>query len=71
MTTSINIALAGNPNSGLTTLFNQMTDGIQHNGFFSTQNNKTKEGPVKYHKGVNVVELPGMYSLSEYKGVLM
>lgn len=66
MTTSINIALAGNPNSGLTTLFNQMTDGIQHNGFFSTQNNKTKEGPVKYHKGVNVIELPGMYSLSEY-----
>jgi len=61
-----NIALAGNPNSGLTTLFNQMTGGIQHQGVFSTKNNKTKEGPVRSHPGVNVIELPGMYSLSEY-----
>ena len=61
-----NIALAGNPNSGLTTLFNQMTDGLQHQGVFSTKNNITKEGPVKNHRGVNVIELPGMYSLSEY-----
>ncbi|MEG1067804.1 MAG: ferrous iron transport protein B [Anaerovoracaceae bacterium] len=63
---NLNIALAGNPNSGLTTLFNQMTGGIQHTGVFSTPDNKTKEGPVKNHKGVNVIELPGMYSLSEY-----
>lgn len=63
---NINIALAGNPNSGLTTLFNQMTDGNQHTGIFSTPDNKTKEGPVKMHPGANVVELPGMYSLSEY-----
>ena len=62
----LDIALAGNPNSGLTTLFNQMTGGTEHQGHFSTANNKTKEGPVKLHKGVNVIELPGMYSLSEY-----
>jgi len=62
----LNIALAGNPNSGLTTLFNQMTDGNQHAGVFSTPDNKTKEGPVKMHKGVSVIELPGMYSMSEY-----
>lgn len=62
----LNIALAGNPNSGLTTLYNQMTGGLQHQGVFSTPENKTKEGPVKGHKGVNLIELPGMYSLSEY-----
>lgn len=62
----IHIALAGNPNSGLTTLFNQMTDGSQHSGHFATTGILTKEGPVKDHKGVSVIELPGMYSLSEY-----
>lgn len=65
-TTAINIALVGNPNSGLTTLFNQMTDGSQHQGCFSTDEIKTKEGPVKGHKGVNLVELPGTYSLSAF-----
>lgn len=63
---SINIALIGNPSAGLTTLFNQMTDGIQHNGVFSNDSVKTKEGPVKGHKGVNVIEFPGTYSLSAY-----
>ena len=63
---NVNIALAGNPNSGLTTLYNQMTGGLQHQGVFSTPGNKTKEGPVKGHNGANVIELPGMYSLSEY-----
>lgn len=62
----INIALIGNPSAGLTTLFNQMTGGTQHNGVFSTDTNKTKEGPVKGHKGVSVIELPGTYSLSAY-----
>jgi ferrous iron transport protein B len=62
----INIALIGNPSVGLTTLFNQMTDGIQHNGVFSNDKIKTKEGPVKGHKGVSVIEFPGTYSLSAY-----
>lgn len=63
---NINIALVGNPSAGLTTLFNQMTGGTQHTGVFSTDTNKTKEGPVRGHKGVNVIELPGTYSLSAY-----
>ena len=63
---TVNIALVGNPSSGLTTLFNQMTGGIQHQGHFSSPGNVTKEGPVKNHRGVSVIELPGMYSLSAY-----
>lgn len=63
---NLTMALAGNPNSGLTTLFNQMTGGIQHVGFFSNSTRKTKEGPVKKHKGVSVIELPGTYSLSAF-----
>ncbi|MDD2484103.1 MAG: ferrous iron transport protein B [Eubacteriales bacterium] len=63
---NIKIALVGNPSSGLTTLFNQMTGGIQHSGYFSTAKTATKEGPVKKHKGVSVIELPGLYSLSSY-----
>lgn len=62
----INIAIVGNPGSGLTTLFNQMTGGTTHSGHFSTSGNKTKEGPVRNHRGVNVIELPGTYSLSAY-----
>ncbi len=63
---SLTIALVGNPTSGLTTLFNQMTGGVQHAGFFSNPGRATKEGPVKNHKGVSVIELPGLYSLSSY-----
>ncbi|MFV0517333.1 MAG: ferrous iron transport protein B [Aminipila sp.] len=63
---TINIALIGNPNCGLTTVFNQMTGGVQHSGHFATTQRATKEGPVKRHKGVNVIELPGTYSLSAY-----
>lgn len=63
---NINIALVGNPTCGLTTVFNQMTGGQQHIGYFSTPNRATKEGPVRRHKGVNVIELPGTYSLSAY-----
>ncbi len=62
----INIALVGNPNCGLTTVFNQMTGGQQHSGYFATSTRATKEGPVRKHKGVNVIELPGTYSLSAY-----
>ncbi|MEG0829632.1 MAG: ferrous iron transport protein B [Anaerovoracaceae bacterium] len=62
----LNIALIGNPNCGLTTLFNQMTGGILHTGKFSTPSHKTKEGPAKQHENVNIIELPGTYSLSAY-----
>lgn len=62
----LSIALVGNPTSGLTTLFNQMTGGLQHAGVFSDSSRYTKEGPVKQHKGVSVIELPGLYSLSSY-----
>jgi ferrous iron transport protein B len=62
---NLTMAIVGNPNSGLTTLFNQMTGGIQHLGHFSSFTT-TKEGPVKKHKGVSVIELPGTYSLSAY-----
>ena len=63
---TIHIGLIGNPSAGLTTLFNQMTGGLQHNGYFSTNKVATKEGPVKGHKGTNVIEFPGTYSLSAY-----
>ncbi|MEG0391394.1 MAG: ferrous iron transport protein B [Anaerovoracaceae bacterium] len=63
---SLSIALIGNPGSGLTTLFNQMTGGSTHRGKFSTGDRITKEGPVRDHKGVSVIELPGLYSLSAY-----
>lgn len=63
---SVNIALVGNPNSGLTTVFNRMTDGITHKGKYTTPSRMTKEGAVKHHKGVNVIELPGLYSLTAY-----
>ena len=62
----LDIVLIGNPNCGTTTLFNQMTDGILHTGHFSSPQYATKEGPVKNHPNINVVELPGTYSLSEY-----
>jgi len=62
----INIALIGNPDCGSTTLFNQMTGGVTHKGSFSTRDITTKEGPVRAHKNVSVIELPGTYSLSAY-----
>lgn len=62
----IHIALVGNPNSGLTTLFNQLTGGVLHAGSFSNSTRVTKEGPVKKHKGLSVIELPGTYSLSAF-----
>ncbi|MBP6492362.1 MAG: ferrous iron transport protein B [Clostridia bacterium] len=59
-------ALIGNPNSGKTTLFNQMTGSNQHVGNFPGVTVEKKDGPVRGHKGVNVVDLPGIYSLSPY-----
>lgn len=63
---SITFALIGNPNSGKTTLFNQMTGSNQHVGNFPGVTVEKKDGPVRGHKGVNVVDLPGIYSLSPY-----
>ena len=63
---SITFALIGNPNSGKTTLFNQMTGSNQHVGNFPGVTVEKKEGQVRGHKGVSVVDLPGIYSLSPY-----
>lgn len=62
----ITFALVGNPNSGKTTLFNQMTGSSQHVGNFPGVTVEKKEGPVRGHKGVIAVDLPGIYSLSPY-----
>lgn len=59
-------ALAGNQNSGKTTLFNQLTGSNQHVGNFPGVTVEKKEGKVRKHKNVTVVDLPGIYSLSPY-----
>ncbi len=63
---NISFALIGNPNSGKTTLFNQMTGSNQHVGNFPGVTVEKKVGPVRGHKGVTAVDLPGIYSLSPY-----
>ena len=63
---SITFALIGNPNSGKTTLFNQMTGSNQRVGNFPGVTVEKKEGVIRGHKGVTVVDLPGIYSLSPY-----
>ena len=60
------LALAGNPNSGKTTLFNQLTGSNQHVGNFPGVPVDKKEGTIRDHKNVTVVDLPGIYSLSPY-----
>lgn len=62
----ITFALIGNPNSGKTALFNQMTGSNQHVGNFPGVTVEKKEGTVRGHKNVSVVDLPGIYSLSPY-----
>ena len=62
------IALAGNQNSGKTTLFNQLTGSNQHVGNFPGVTVDVKEGISKSDKSVKLVDLPGIYSLSPYSG---
>lgn len=59
-------ALIGNQNCGKTTLFNQLTGSNQHVGNFPGVTVDKKEGYLKKHKDVSVVDLPGIYSLSPY-----
>ncbi len=63
---SINIALAGNPNSGKTTLFNALTGSAQYVGNWPGVTVEKKEGKVKSDKSINLIDLPGIYSLSPY-----
>lgn len=62
----IKIALAGNPNSGKTTLFNGLTGSNQYVGNWPGVTVEKKEGKLKKHDGVIIMDLPGIYSLSPY-----
>lgn len=60
------IALVGNQNSGKTTLFNQLTGSNQHVGNFPGITVEKKEGTIKKHRDMTLVDLPGIYSLAPY-----
>ena len=63
---SIKIALAGNPNCGKTTLFNELTGSSQYVGNWPGVTVEKKDGLLKGHKDVIIQDLPGIYSLSPY-----
>lgn len=67
MSTSIRVALAGNPNSGKTTLFNALTGARHKVGNWSGVTVEKKEGLIKHNgESIAIVDLPGTYSLSPY-----
>ncbi|MGB0404573.1 MAG: FeoB small GTPase domain-containing protein, partial [Fusobacterium sp.] len=63
---SIKIALAGNPNSGKTTMFNNLTGSNQYVGNWPGVTVEKKEGKLKGHQDIIIQDLPGIYSLSPY-----
>ncbi len=63
---AIKIALAGNPNCGKTTMFNELTGSSQYVGNWPGVTVEKKEGKLKGHKDVVIIDLPGIYSLSPY-----
>ena len=63
---SVKIALAGNPNCGKTTLFNALTGSNQFVGNWPGVTVEKKEGKLKGHKDIIIMDLPGIYSLSPY-----
>ena len=63
---AVKIALAGNPNCGKTTLFNALTGSNQFVGNWPGVTVEKKEGKLKGHKDVVIMDLPGIYSLSPY-----
>ena len=64
----ITFALAGNQNSGKTTLFNQLTGANQHVGNFPGVTVDRKDGVIRGHHNVIITDLPGIYSMSPYTG---
>ncbi len=63
---SLNFTLVGNPNSGKTTLFNSLTGSNQYVGNWPGVTVEKKVGKVKGHSDINLMDLPGIYSLSPY-----
>ena len=63
---AVTIALAGNPNCGKTTMFNDLTGSNQYVGNWPGVTVEKKEGRLRGHKEVTITDLPGIYSLSPY-----
>ncbi len=67
MTKHLTMALAGNPNAGKTTLFNQLTGARQHVGNYPGITVTHKEGTITYQgQKITITDLPGTYSMTAY-----